>query len=287
MIAQADLARFKELLEQKRSFLVLIPQNPDMDAVSAGLSLYLALGNQGKEASIACPTPMRVEFNRLVGVNRIRENVGDRNLNISFENFEAGGIEKVSYDIDNGKFNLKVVPKPGYSAPAPEQVKIEYAGAAAEAVIVVKVEKKQDLGKFAENEDFFLNTQTVLVSNLPSQGFQSPIEVVDPRATSCSEVVFQIVENWGWQIDADLAGNLFMGLRAGTNNFQNGNVSSETFAIASKLMRSGAKMEPQFQGQPVPQQNQPFMSPGSQQGQGQEPPQDWLQPKVYKGSKLP
>lgn len=291
MIAQADLARFKELLEQKRSFLILLPQNPDMDAVAAALSLYLALQAQDSQVDIACPTPMRVEFNRLVGVNKIKEHAGDRNLNISFENYDAAGIEKVSYDIDNGRFNLKVVPKQGYQAPQPSQVKLEYGRGNGEVVIVVKTEKRQDLGNFAEGEQ--LNAQVVLVSNLPCQGFPNPIEVIDPQAASASEVVFQILENWGWQLTQDLANNLLMGVSSGTNNFQSQNITADTFSVASRLMQSGARLQPSLATQPqqvgpvpAPQQT---VSPTTQpaQTQSSQPPEDWLQPKVYKGSKLP
>lgn len=282
------MSRFKELVEQKRSFLILLAQNPDMDAVASGLSLYLALEGQAKEVSVACPTPMRVEFNRLVGVNKIKEHAGDRNLNISFENYDAAGIEKVSYDIDNGRFNLKVVPKQGYQAPEASQVKLEYGGGAFEVVIVVKAEKRQDLGNFAEGEAL-ASAQLVLVSNLPMQGFQNPIEAIDPQAASCSEVVFQILENWGWQLSQDLAGNLLMGLFAGTNNFQSPSITADTFSVASRLMQSGARLAPQVAHQP--QQIRPTYPAPSQgvapQTQSSQPPEDWLQPKVYKGSKLP
>lgn len=277
MVPSADLQRFNDVLKEEKSYLVLLPQNPDFDSVAAGLSLYLMLKNQGKDVTIACSSAMTVEFNRLVGVNKIRNSVGDRNLKITFADYEASGIEKVSYNIENGQFSLTVLPKAGYAAPGPEQVKIDYAGGTADVVIVVKA-TRSELGKFADNQELFGgNSQVVLVGASPMQGFGQAIEVIDPQASCASEVVFQIAQNLGWQLDADLAGNLLMGLRAGTNNFQNPNVTAETFAAASRLMQEGAT------GTTVPP-NQPVAVREEQKTQA---PQDWLEPKVYKGSKLP
>jgi hypothetical protein len=42
-MAVADLQRFQDLLKEVKSALVILPAEPSLDAVAAGLSLSLAL----------------------------------------------------------------------------------------------------------------------------------------------------------------------------------------------------------------------------------------------------
>ncbi|MDO8503682.1 MAG: hypothetical protein Q7S60_03250 [bacterium] len=267
-----ELTSFAKIVSESRSVLILIPANPDLDSVAAALALSLSLKSGGKEISVACPTPMIVEFNRLVGVNRVTDKLGSRNLAISLENYKADSIEKVSYDIEGEKFTLVLVPKAGSPAPQREQVKIDFAGVSADIVIVVKAENKESLGMFASNGEIWDPARKiVLLGNFPAQGFQGALEMINPQATCVSEVAFRVIESAGLPIDEDTATNLFLGLHAGTNHFQSQNVVSSTFEVASRLVSLGARTKQEFR--PVEAQKQA--------------PADWLGPKVYKGSTLP
>src|SRR5690554_7864489 len=102
---------FKSVVDQSRSILVLLPSKPFFDQVAAGLALYLALRDQ-KQVQIATDSEMIVEFNRLIGVNKITQDIGSKNLIIRFVDYPANDIERVSYDIEDGQFKLSVIPKP-------------------------------------------------------------------------------------------------------------------------------------------------------------------------------
>ena len=56
-------------LQTAKQVLILLPQNPKVDSVAAGLSLFLALSKAKLSTTIGCPTEMTVGFNRLFGVN--------------------------------------------------------------------------------------------------------------------------------------------------------------------------------------------------------------------------
>src|SRR3989338_8381658 len=107
---------FNSLIDSASSILILLPNKPYFDQVAAGLSLYLSLHDK-KPTAISAPSPMLVGFNRLIGINKISSDTGNRNLTITFSNYDAGNIEKVSYDIENEEFKLTVVPKSGLVAP--------------------------------------------------------------------------------------------------------------------------------------------------------------------------
>ncbi len=133
---------FSSLVESAKSLLILLPTHPTLDEVAAGLALYWDFA-EGRNCTIACPSPMTVEFNRLVGVNKIKKDFGDQNLVLKFVGYKADNIEKVSYDVENDEFQLTVVPKAGLVAPTKEQVSLSYAGAAAELIFLVGGNRKE------------------------------------------------------------------------------------------------------------------------------------------------
>lgn len=268
-----DIKSFQDVLSASRAALIVLPENPAFDHVAAALALRLALKEWGKEANVVCPTPMIVEFNRLVGVDKVQRNIADKNMTIAFEGYNAEDIEKVSWNIEDGQFTLVVSPKSGVTAPTQDQVKLGYRGVSAGLVIVVGSQNKKDLGELADsNELFGQDVRTAVINNLPVSGFTSPIELINPQASSVCEVVFQLIESMGLPINKDIASNLFMGQRTGTNNFSVLSVNADTFAIASRLMRAGATLEAGVKEKgKIPQSI----------------PQEWTQPKIYKGSTLP
>jgi len=67
----------QSVISSSKDTLVLLPTNPNFDQVAAALALYLAFANTSK-IEIACPSPMVVEFNRLVGVDRIKTNIDNK-----------------------------------------------------------------------------------------------------------------------------------------------------------------------------------------------------------------
>ena len=113
--------QFKQIIDQAGSIVILLPRGPYFDQVAAGLALYLTLRDK-KNVEIHAPTPMLVEFNRLVGVNKISTELGNKNLLVSFADYNAENIERVKYDIENKQFKLTVIPKPQATPPNKDQV---------------------------------------------------------------------------------------------------------------------------------------------------------------------
>ena len=106
------LAELKQRLESASKILIVLPQNPLFDQVAASLSLSLALAEDQKNAPVVCASPMTVEFNHLVGVNKIENQIRGTDLIISL-NYPVEQIEKVSYNDDNNRPNVVIQPKAG------------------------------------------------------------------------------------------------------------------------------------------------------------------------------
>lgn len=303
---------FASLVDSASSILIVLPTRPYFDQVAAGLSLYLSIHDR-KEVGIFCPNPMTVGFNRLIGVNKVATELGNKNLTIKFAGYDATNIDKVSYDIDNGEFKLTVVPKAGQTAPKAEQIAIGYSGVSADLVILV--------GGADDSHFPVLSTEGLAgakIAHIGNRVLESKHEVMSfamPGAT-VSELVANLIKESGFTIDVDTATNLVMGIEDGSSNFSSNEVRPETFETFAYLLRSGGRRMPKVKLSPmnfppgaIPKRpfNVPTQTPVStprpmtplaqietqpeaatseatQENPDVNPPSDWLQPKIFKGA---
>ncbi len=296
-----DLTSLQQQLPPAKDILVLIPQNPTLDKVAAGLALYLSLKKQNKQVIIACPSEMTVAFNRLFAVNKIQKQIGNRDLTITFKG-QKDKIEKILSQTQGEDLSLVIEPRTGCAAVSQDQVIFSYSGAQADIIFVLGAAQPEDLGKFytAEKKIF----EQALTVNLDFQGQNSrfaKLNLVSSEFTSCSELVVYLMKNLNLPADQDIATNLFSGIKANNSNFLAANVKAATFEAAAWCLQNGAK--PRLDSQPASQPTMPISSsqpPARQtliqppftsvqpkqnlpQFQPQQPPPDWFKPKIFKG----
>jgi hypothetical protein len=295
-----------QLVENASSILVLLPTKPYFDQVAAGLSLYLSLKDK-KEVTITCPSPMMVGFNRIIGINKITQEVGNKNLVIKFSGYDATNIEKVSYDIENGEFKLTVVPKSGFSSPEKTQLDLNYQGVAADLVILIGGANDSHFPLIA-GEDFGA-AKLVHIGTRVLTTSREVMSLSKPGSTT-SEIVAAIIKENELALDPDIATNLVMGIEEGSSHFESVEVRPETFEMFAYLLRNGGKREPKMKLSPnhfppgaIPASPfnfpQPRVAPPApvadesdapdfegtkEEEQDINPPDDWLQPKVFKGT---
>jgi nanoRNase/pAp phosphatase (c-di-AMP/oligoRNAs hydrolase) len=302
------------LIDSAASILIVLPTKPYFDQVAAGLSLYLSI-HEKKDVSIFCPTPMMVGSNRLIGINKVSEELGKKNLTIRFVSYEAANIDKVGYDIENGEFKLTVTPKSGFISPQKEQITMNYSGTEADLAILVG----------GANETHFPIISTPDLANakivhIGTRGLDTKREILSfakPAATT-SELVAGLIKENGLAIDPDVATNLVMGIEDGSEHFGSSEVTPETFETFAYLLRNGGQRIPKVKLSPinfppgaiptkpymekvsqvpqvedVQQVTQPVSNPEpvAEQIENKEtmvenPPDDWLQPKIFKGTNV-
>ncbi len=299
---------FASLIESAPSVLVMLPIKPNFDAVAAGLSLYLSLHDQ-KEVTISCPNPMMVGMNRLIGVNKITGDIGNKNLTIKFKNYDATNIDKVSYDIEQGEFRLTVAPKSGFKAPAGEQIDVTYSGISAGMIILVGGANDSDFPILASEQIAGAKIVHVGVRTLSTSA--EVMSFAKPGASN-SEIIAELIRENGFVLDADAATNLVMGIEEGSENFASPETTPETFEIFAHLLRNGGRRVPKVRLSPanfppgsiptkpfgkikmpqpqiiktpqVPAETATPDMEGTAETEAQiNPPDDWLQPKVFKG----
>lgn len=265
----------QEKIKQIKSFLILLPINPTFDKVAAGLALFLSLKKEKKEVTIACPTQMLAGFNHLIGIDKVLNKIGNRNLIISFD-YVKDAIEKVSYNVEDNQLNLVIEPKEDAPTLDPKKVSYSYSGSNAETFFLIGVPRLEDLGAFYEDlRKLFQNKVMIDIDNHQNKVPLTETSFIDPNASSCSELMVAFLKKHQLPVDQDIATNIFLGLENSTQGFRS-RVRAETFETAAWCLKQGARKEYRQIPPVAPQPSVPKPQPAP----------DWFKPKIYKGKTL-
>src|SRR3989344_2534343 len=292
-------SKIKEAVERYNNIAIAVSQNSSVDQMAAALSLYLSLQSLGKNISVASPTTPLVEVANLVGIDRVQNTLGGGtgDLVVSFP-YREGEIEKVSYTRDDNFLNIVV--KAGELGLNFDEQDVRYTrgGASPELLFVIGAERVTDLGNLYDVNNL-KDTVVVNIDNKAQNQGYGDILMVSNKLSSISEAVANLIVSLNYRLDVDSAQNLILGIASATNNFQNPNTSSLAFEMAGILMRAGAQRPTQgvLNQRQAPRQDE-FIKQTENQIRTEEierkenitqttkssPPDDWLEPKIYKGS---
>ncbi|MEK7061435.1 MAG: hypothetical protein AAB954_02135 [Patescibacteria group bacterium] len=272
---------FSSLITSANSILILLSDKPSFDQVAAALSLYLSLGGI-KEAVVSSSKPMTVEFNRLVGVDKITQELGNKNLTIKFRNYPAENIERVSADVEGNEFKLTVIPKTGLTSPQSKQVELSSSGVASDLVILVGGNNDSDFSS--------LNTEDLSGAKIIHVGIKQLLASPNKQimsftlpVSSLSELVATLIKESNLNLDGDSATNLIAGIEEGSNNLTGQGVTADTFEVFAHLLRSGGVRQ---QKGGLKKEYPQGSIPTAPQPAPQSTPKDWFEPKIYKGTSV-
>lgn len=278
-------AQIQELLDNASNILIALPKGVYFDQLAAGLALSLCLQKIGKKVTVVCPDPMRVEFSRLVGVDKVTDKPSGNDLAITFE-YPLEGIEKVTSDDNNGKLCLTVKIKNSQPAIKPEQVIFTSAGANSDLIFTVGLRKFEGLGKiYLDYKEIFDTKPIINIDNNLANTAYGKINIIDPGSCALSETINYLILEMQMPVDADIATNILLGLEAATDNFRSLKVTADTFEAASQALRAGGRRGGITSSTPEATFSAP--SPTPELPSAKEPARDWMEPKIYKGSTLP
>lgn len=273
---------FKTQLAQVTNIVILLPEIASRDGIAGALALYLSLIQLEKNVTIIYPKPPIVGWSHLVGINKLTQQLGNKNFVISLDYIE-GSIEKVSYNIEGDKFNLVIEPRAGAPLFNEKNVTYSHSGFATDLIIVVNASAFELLGKYyTENKQLFEEKPVVVIDNKPGRAAIGTVNLVRPSA-SISEIITQLIERVQLPIDSDIASNLYDGIVTGSRTFSAAAVDADTFTAAAYLLGQGARRSIS-----IPQQEE---TPKRETATTRAPdvpqaPAEWLKPKIYKGSTL-
>lgn len=319
-----SVSKLNEFLQSKKSIAIVTPKDPNVDQMAAALSLCISLASSGRQVTVATPNDPLVELSHLVGIDKVKTSLtdGGGDLVVSFP-YREGEIEKVSYTLEDGLLNIVVKAGESGLNFDQNEVKYTRGGAGPDLLFAVGASRVSDLGKLFDPQNLKETTVVNIDNSSQNQGF-GDLVLVSARNSSICELVTNLIISLNLPMNADISQNLLDGILFATNNFQNPNTSALALEMAGVLMKNGAQREslaremastafnrsdlPQNQNQnqsqnlqglygekpQTPVQTQTPVSSGAGSrpaGQNSQPdqtlnnpPSDWLTPKIYKGS---
>ncbi len=311
-----SLSRIHEVISKGMTGAIVLPVNHSLDALAASAALYLGLNKMGKTIAFVCENEANTP--EIVASDKIQSNLatGGNNLVISFP-YTDGSIDKVDYNIQGDLFNLIITPRANYPKLDPEQVKFSYTGGNLDFIITVDSPNLQSLGMIYENnQDQFQGRDIINIDRHLTNSFFGTVNFVNKSISSISELIFKVLQSLKIEIDKEMATNLYLGISSATNNFSSYSVNAETFETVAKLLRMGAIKKSFRKNEPLGFDNKNFVKstpkPISRNRQNftpkqnsyqeippekpieivekedktEEPPQDWLKPKIFHGGDL-
>lgn len=298
-------SKIKEAIEKYKSIAIATRKDPSVDEMGGALSLYLALKATGKSISIATPNNPLVEVSSLVGIDEVKTSLGAESgdLVVSFP-YREGEIEKVSYTRDDNFLNIVVKAGEKGLGFSEKDVNFSRGSVAPELLFVIGSPRVSDLGNLFDPA-ILKDTIVVNIDNKPENQGYGDILMVSAKLSSVCEAVANLILGLNLKIDLDIAQNLMLGIATSTDNFQSEHTSPLAFEMAGVLLRQGAirpnnqaprrkldsmfeKDNNQFEERPqiikTRAQEQIIEDIKQEEKPVQDPPEDWLEPKIYKGS---
>jgi len=291
-----DVSEIKSLIDKAKDILIVTHVNPTYDSIGSALSLYLGLKGIGKTVTVACPTPMIVEYSGFVGANKLQTSIAKKNFVISLD-YEDGSIEKVSYNIEGKKFNLIIEPRPGFAEFSQDKVHYSHDGTVVDTIIIVDTKHLGGLGKvYEEDKELFATHPIINIDCHEDNAKYGSVNIVGDSGTT-AELIARFLTALGILFTEDIATNILHALYKTTDSFQT-HVTAQTFEVAAQCVKAGGKQiapsasnavgataalqqqvtEPVV---PVSQPQEPVVPPKTQ-----NPPEDWLKPKIFKSSTI-
>lgn len=271
MTNNTDFARVSKITQEQSSLAICLPTVLTVDNLAAATALYLALTKLSKQVSLCSVGVVPKEID-LVGIEKITKEIstdGD-NLIVSFP-YKEGAIDKVTYNIEDERFNLVITPHEGRTRLDPSQVRYRYKGGSVGALIVLDTPTLNSLGDlYAKNKEQFTGVDLINIDRHFTNANFGSVNIVDKKASSLSELILELLVSLNIALDRDIATNLYTGIVGATNNFTAYSVGAATFETAAHLLKAGAVKKPIGQTMPSGSMPRPI-SPVSYQTRPQTP----------------
>lgn len=302
------VSKLREILNKEGDITIVVSGNYGLDEMASALSFYLALRSSGKSPLLLSTKDPLVEVSNLVGIDKVKKSYdgGGGDLIVQFP-YQEGEIEKISYTLEGGFLNIVVKPSGDSLTFGENDVVFKKSGTVPGVIITFGVKRLSELKSFFDVESLKETSIVNIDKGEGNEGFGEAV-FISQNASSISEQTASILTSLGFAMDMDIAQNLLSGIVSATANFQNPRASSLAFEMAGVLIKNGAKRirneaKPQA-GQFNPQKRQNFPQPNFRRDQrpreenrpredqkprednrqDKNPPEDWLAPKIYKGS---
>ena len=247
-----QLTEVKSRFPSAKSILIVLPQNLNTDNLAAGLSLYLSLKLAGKKVDIVSTGTPLVSQTNLFGIGEVRNHVakaGAGNFVISLDGVvdntgtmqQVPALEKLDWYPEGSKLNLVFHVVPGQRF-EPTNITSRHEESGYDLTWVIGCQNLNELGDlFISNSQYFAQGQVINVDNNQLNAYFGFANVIDPQASSLSEIIAQVLPSLTLNMDRDIASNVITGIYGATNNLTQ-KINPDTFMVVSQAVQVGGTL---------------------------------------------
>lgn len=273
-----QLTEVKSRFPASNRILIVLGQNLNTDNLAAGLALYLSLKSTGKQVDIVSTGTPLVSQSNLFGIGDIKNDVsrtGAGNFIISLDGVvdatgsmqQVPALEKLDWYPEGSKLNLVFHVVPGQRF-VPTNITSRHEESGYDLTMVVGCQSLNELGNlFISNSQYFAQSQVINIDINPLNAYFGFANVIDPQASSISEIVAHVLPSLTLSMDRDIASNIITGIYSATNNLTQ-KVNPDTFSAVSQAVQVGgalpANPQPQVAAPEVKIDFQPQTEPQPQ-----------------------
>ncbi len=232
-----------EMIKKSSYPLVLIPENPEGDAIASALALFLIFKKINKNPRIACSNAIAEKFFFLPGQKEIQHHIsGERAYKISL-NVGNNEIKELSYEQIGNMLNVNIVTKS--DSISKNSLNLEPSKFKYDLIFILSSPDLESLGKiYFDNTELFFQTPIINIDHHPSNEYFGTVNLVEVTSASTAEIVAEIKNAiLPEKNDEEISTLLLAGIIAETDNFQSSAINPNTFSTAASLLTAGAKQE--------------------------------------------
>ncbi|HUD11273.1 MAG TPA: DHH family phosphoesterase [Candidatus Saccharimonadia bacterium] len=233
-----------EAIRQAESIVIMTGQHPSVDQVSAVIGLCAILRKFGKKVSpvISDNLPQSVQ---LLDAGNVESNLGGLRDFILKLDVGRAEVDKLRYEVSDGKLNIYISPFKGSFAPSDVTFDYGQPNISYDLAIVLGVPTRARIDRaYERNQALFEKIPIVNLDFHRSNENYGAVNLIEPNASSLCEMLVALAESLqGGIIDAEIATALLMGIVASTDRFTASHTTSKSLTVAAQMMAAGARQQ--------------------------------------------
>ena len=219
--------------------LIALPAQGNGDAIGAGLAMFSFAKKLDKEPEIVTAARSIEPFTFLPLSSEIKHELAVSQSFVLSVSTANAKLDELSYEVKDDHLDIFLKPKSGKFSQ--QDVSFKSARFPYDLIITLHTASLDTLGEIYEkNTDLFFETPIVNIDHQPNNEYYGEINHVDLTATSTSEIVAQLIDEFeSTLVDENMATNLLTGIIVETNSFQHVKTTPKAFLRASQLIARG------------------------------------------------
>ena len=233
-----------EAIRQAENILITSGQHPSVDQIAAVIGLTMILRKFGKQVTAVISDTLPQSVNLLDTSVLGNKAGGQRDFVLKVDTSKAE-VDKLRYEMIDGKLNIFVTPFKGNFAPS--DVTFDYGEAHLDfdLAIVFGVPNRGRIDRVCEqNPASFENAPVVNIDFHRSNENYGAVNLIEPNASSLSEILVALSESLqGGLLDDQIATAMLMGIVASTDRFTATHTTAKSLTVAAQMMAAGARQQ--------------------------------------------